>query len=245
MTNYERHVRRELLRWESRLLKPPGFLEKASKPIQTKVNELIPDKVQQAMTAAIRSMVKGVVAGIEFMPKGSPQLGLSLSERDQQAEKLIDTYRKVAAVEGAGTGAGGFMLGLVDFPALIAIKMKFLFELAHVYGYSTQLIHERLFLLHVFQLAFSSQALKPTLYRTVKHWEDTSIPWRFKANSLDLIDWEQFQKEYRDAIDLRKMLQMVPGIGAVVGAWANYGLLGELGEAGQNSFRLRILTSEA
>jgi uncharacterized protein (DUF697 family) len=92
------------------------------------------------------------------------------------------------------------LLNAVDFPALIAIKMKFLFELAHIYGYSTKEFSER-------------------IYKN--------------------LDWETFQKEYRDAIDFRKMLQMVPGIGAVAGAWANYSIVEELGGAAINCYRMR------
>ncbi|GJM83768.1 hypothetical protein HMSSN139_62640 [Paenibacillus sp. HMSSN-139] len=47
------------------------------------------------------------------------------------------------------------MLNVVDFPALIAIKMKFLFELAHVYGCDTKEFSERVFILKVFQMTFS------------------------------------------------------------------------------------------
>ena len=32
---------------------------------------------------------------------------------------------KIAAAEGAGTGAGGILLGLADFPLLLTIKIKF------------------------------------------------------------------------------------------------------------------------
>ncbi|MNJ05640.1 EcsC protein family protein [compost metagenome] len=49
--------------------------------------------------------------------------------------------------------------------------------------------------------------------------------------------------EYRDAIDFRKMLQMVPGIGAVAGAWANYSILGDLREIAANAYRLRRLNA--
>lgn len=239
---YERRVRRELLRWEKGLFQPPGLLERAAKPIQTRVNELIPSKVQDALTAAIRGMVRAVVSGVEFMPSRLPRLGETLEQRDLEADRLIETYRRIAAAEGAGTGAGGFMLGLVDFPALIAIKMKFLFELAHVYGYSTRSPWERLFLLNVFQLAFSGQTQKPKLLHTVKHWDQApGSPVYGGSDVLERIDWEQFQREYRDALDLRKLLQLLPGIGAVVGAWANYGLLGELGETGKNAYRLRVL----
>ena len=49
------------------------------------------------------------------------------------------------------------------------------------------------------------------------------------------------QREYRDAIDFRKTLQLIPGLGAVVGAWANYGLVDDLGIIGMNCYRLRII----
>ncbi|SCW72698.1 EcsC protein family protein [Paenibacillus tianmuensis] len=51
----------------------------------------------------------------------------------------------------------------------------------------------------------------------------------------------QLQQEYHDTIDFRKLLQLVPSIGAVVGAWANYGLLEELEQAGMNCYRRRWL----
>ena len=63
---------------------------------------------------------------------------------------------KIAAAEGAGTGAGGILLGLADFPLLLGIKIKFLFDAATLYGFDTSNKEERLFILHVFQLAFSS-----------------------------------------------------------------------------------------
>jgi hypothetical protein len=57
------------------------------------------------------------------------------------------------------------------------------------------------------------------------------------------LDWRTFQQEYRDYIDLIKLLQMVPGLGAIVGAFANYRLTEHLGETAMNAYRLRILTS--
>ncbi|EIJ81944.1 hypothetical protein PB1_03355 [Bacillus methanolicus PB1] len=51
----------------------------------------------------------------------------------------------------------------------------------------------------------------------------------------------EFQQKYRDYIDFVKMLQPVPGVGAVVGAFANYNLLDHLGEMAMNAYRLRLL----
>jgi uncharacterized protein (DUF697 family) len=237
---YEEQIREELLRWQKKMLKPSGLLEKGSKAIQSRVNELFPEKIQEVLTTTIKGLVKGVLFSLDYIPKGKPEKNLKLIERDQRALELLKKYKRLAAAEGAGTGAGGFVLGLADFPALIAIKMKFLFELAHIYGYSTEDYRERLYLLFVFQLAFSSQDKRKELYYKITHWEETVEDYP-ELKALEYFDWEQFQREYRDAIDLRKMLQMLPGVGAVVGAWANYGLLEDLGHVGMNCFRLRIL----
>ena len=83
-------------------------------------------------------------------------------------------------------------------------------------------------------MAFSSEEKrKETLY-IIENWEQQKL-------LVADMDWREFQQAYRDYIDLVKMFQMLPGIGAVVGAFANYNLLDQLGECAMNSYRLRIL----
>jgi hypothetical protein len=54
-------------------------------------------------------------------------------------------------------------------------------------------------------------------------------------------DWRSFQQEYRDYIDIAKLLQLVPGIGAVVGAYVNHRLTEKLGQYAMNAYRMRTL----
>lgn len=241
MISYEDSIRVRLADWERGLLKQPGLLERTSKSIQTKINDKIPAKIHAALTTAVKGIFRTVLFTLDYVPKSLPQTGLTLQQRDEKAVEVVNMYKKIAAAEGAGTGAGGFALGLVDFPALIAIKMKCLFELAHLYGYSTRDYRERLFLLYVFQLAFSGRDHKVRVYRIVRNWDEVALQYPEGEHALQTVDWEKLQQEYRDAIDFRKMLQLVPGIGAIVGAWANYGLLEELGQTAINCFRLRLL----
>jgi len=211
--SYEEHVRSELNRWVRILLQRPGLLERTSKAIQTKVNDkVIPEKVHTIITATVKGLVKSVVFGLEYIPNSPVFYGVRLQERDQRAQRLLTKYRKIAAAEGAGTGAGGFTRAVADFPALIVIKMK-----------------------------FSSQEKRPELYNTVLNWEKNLGNWPVEKEALQQVNWEQFQREYRDAIDFRKTFQLIPGLGAIVGAWANYGLVDDLGTVGMNSYRLRIL----
>jgi uncharacterized protein (DUF697 family) len=241
---YEQQIAKALRLWEKELLKPPGLLEKTSKAVSQRINQVIPDKVHQTITATVKGIVQTSLFSIEYIPKSPPLAGLTLALRDHKAEELVSLYKKLAAAEGAGTGAGGILLGLADFPILIGIKMKLLFELAHIYGHSTSDYRERLCILNVFQLAFSSQKAKPALFHTIASWHETARALPPAESYAQHIDWKQLQQEYRDTIDLRKMLQLVPGIGAVVGAWANYGLLDELGQVAMNCYRLRWLQEQ-
>ncbi|NEW09278.1 EcsC family protein [Paenibacillus sp. SYP-B3998] len=241
LTLYEQQMKKQLRRWEIKLQKEPGMIEKASKSVQTRINNFLPDKVHKTITATVKGIVQTTLTGMDYMPKTAPLRGASLADSDAKAEELLSLYKKIAAAEGAGAGAGGILLGLADFPILIGIKLKFLFELAHAYGYSMKDYRERIFVLYVFQLAFSSSNKKSTLLGTIRNWQAIASAFPPATTYMDQVDWLQLQQEYRDTIDFRKMLQLIPGIGAVVGAWANYGLLEELGVTGMNCFRMRRL----
>ena len=81
-------------------------------------------------------------------------------------------------------------------------------------------------------------------FQVRKHGKKHCLLLRIGKNRNILIadmDWRDFQQEYRDYIDLVKMFQLIPGFGAIVGAFANYNLLDQLGEAAMNSYRLRLM----
>lgn len=238
---YEEKARLELLRWERKLLKEGFFGKQYAKAIQSKINDRIPEKIHQIFTTSIKNMVYATLVGSEYTSKTIPLENVCLQERERRLQEKIKLYKKTAAVEGAGTGAGGIFLGMVDFPLLLSIKMKFLFEAASLYGYDVKDYRERLFILYLFQLAFSSDQKKKEVYEKVKQWEDVKAQLPDKNVYLEEIDWKSFQLEYRDHIDLVKLLQLIPGFGAIVGALANYHFLEVLGETAKNGYRSRVL----
>ncbi|WP_423801456.1 EcsC family protein [Neobacillus sp. SAB-20_R2A] len=234
MNDYELKVYDEVQDWKRKLIRRSGMMNRISKKAQGKINEIIPEKVHEVMTDSIKTMVKATLFGSQMTTNRNAAEGLTLEERDELVRKKISTYQKTAMVEGAGTGAGGILLGLADFPLLLTIKMKFLFDAASVYGFNTKEYEERLFILHVFQLAFSSDEIRRNTLSEIENWEE-------RKQVLVEMDWRKFQQEYRDYIDFVKMLQLVPGIGAFVGAYANNNLMKTLGETAMNAYRLRIL----
>lgn len=237
MFSYESKVRKDLERWKREMRKPPSLLERASKGTQRTVNRMLPEKYHKVVTGAIKSITTTVLLGTGFV-SSKPLYGLPLQERERIVKDKSKIYATTAAVEGAATGAGGFVASLADFPLLLGIKMKFLYEVAAAYGFDTSSYEERLYLLHIFQLAFSSKSHVNKVFRKMESWDSyvSSLP-----RELDDFDWRSFQQEYRDYLDLAKLLQMLPVVGAVVGIYVNNKLLKKLMETAMNSYRMRIL----
>ena len=52
-------------------------------------------------------------------------------------------------------------------------------------------------------------------------------------------DWRSFQQEYRDHIDLAKLAQLIPIVGAPIGAVVNWRLVDRLGETAMMACRMR------
>lgn len=233
MNEYELRAYSEITEWKHKMVKKSGILNRLSKKAQTKVNSFIPERAHQIITDSIKNMVKATLVGSNLTTKKGQDAG-SLEQMDKKLAEKLSSYKKTAIVEGAGTGAGGFLLGLADFPLLLSIKMKFLFEAAAIYGFDTNEYEERLFLLHVFKLAFSSDEKRRDTLEMVEEWET-------RKAAISEMDWREFQQEYRDYIDFVKMLQLIPGIGAAIGAYANNNLMEHLGETAKNAYRMRIL----
>jgi hypothetical protein len=233
--HYEQTAQEELKQWKRTMGRRPTLLNNLSRRIQAKMNSYIPEKVHNTITSAIKQMVRGVLFGASYITKeASPSRSLETTE--ESVKKIIKGYKGAAAAEGGITGAGGFLLALAEFPILMGIKIKMLFDIAVQYGYDVDDYKERIYLLHIFQLAFCSQQRRKDVFEQMINWKDQK---QKLPDDIHQFDWRQLQQEYRDYIDLAKLAQLIPGIGAVVGFVVNYNLLKKLGNTAMNAYRLR------
>jgi len=237
MKNYNYIKLQELEKWKSKMRKKPSILNKFSKGTQNKFNSMLPDNYHNIITSAIKNMTQVVLFGSKYTTK-KPLFNLSLEERDILAYEKIKFYKNTAMLEGAGTGAAGILIGLTDLPLLLSIKIKLLYELASIYGFDASDYKERIYILNIFQLAFSSQDHVNEIFNKMEVWDEYK---NTLSSDIDDFDWRSFQQEYRDYIDLAKLLQLVPGIGAFVGAYVNNKLVDKLGEYAVYSYHMRIL----
>jgi len=233
---YQETVAKELAKWEAKMLKPPGAYGRISKDAQSRFQNLMPKKIQQAITLAVKTLIETVLGASSFFTKTAMADNPSLAEGDFMVEKAFNNYHKTAIVQGVGFGLGGILINLADLPALMTIKTKFLFDCAKLYGFDVDEKSERVFMLYVFQLAFCSDERRLELYPIIKEWD--------KYGKYQQLDWERLQLEYRDYMDLAKMLQVLPVVGALAGGAANHSLMSKLKVTAMNCYRMRLLAKD-
>lgn len=219
------------------MLRRPSFFNSLSKKMQTKINSYIPEKIHKGITATIKQMIKLVLFGAGITTS-KPNTKDSFELKERLIQERIKTYKTTAAAEGGVTGAGGILLGLADFPLLLGIKIKLLFDIASMYGFNMKDYKERVYILYIMQLAFSSQQERKNVYLKIVDWNEHA---KQLPDDINQFDWRTFQQEYRDYLDLAKMAQLIPIIGAPVGVIVNYRLITKLGETAMNAYRLRLL----
>lgn len=237
MDDYQKQIRSELAVWQKKMLQRPSFFNRLSKDMQVKINSWIPEKVHQVLTSTIKQMIRGVLFGATHTTANPTTFG-SFQECESAVLQKIEMYRNTAAVEGGITGAGGILMGFADFPILIGIKLKLLFDISSMYGFNIKDYKERVYLLHIFELAFSSHVHRRKIYLEMVDWDRKS---KELPEDIHQFDWRNFQQEYRDYIDLAKMAQMIPLIGAPVGFVVNASLIKKLGLTAMNAYRMRLL----
>jgi hypothetical protein len=236
---YEARALAEALAWRDRQLKRPGLWDKTTRATQDRINRVIPERVHEIVTGAVQQMTRGLLAGSEWTT-ARPLTEGALQEREARVRTRVELYRTTASVEGGVAGAGGFLMAAADFPALMAIKVKMLFEIAALYGYSGRDLKERVIVLRIFQLAFSSARHRPEALAAL----EAAMRAPNDPDALKAFDWRKFQLEYRDYIDVAKLAQLLPLVGAPIGAVVNWRLTQRLADTAMNAYRLRLLADQ-
>ncbi|MCD6063896.1 MAG: EcsC family protein [Flavipsychrobacter sp.] len=237
MQTYNERAIIEMMDWQKEMKRKSSISAYIAAKFQSKFNSLVPEKVHQVITAAFRHTVQGLLKGSELV-SAAPLKNTNLEDRERRIEGRIEFYKNTAAAEGALTGAGGFLWSLADFPMWLTLKMKMLTEIAALYGFDISDYKERVYILYTFQLAFSTRQHRREIFGIVANWQHTSQ----SLPAPNDFNWRKFQQEYRDYIDLAKLIQLIPGIGAIAGAYVNHKYTKLLGHTAMNAYRTRLFT---
>ncbi|AIC93933.1 MULTISPECIES: EcsC family protein [Shouchella] len=228
-------IEEELAIWKRQQQRPESHLKKKVGYLQETIQDKMPKLYHTVATQCVKRTAETIMYGIDK----SNQLivkeirSFSLEEADQKAVDLFRRYRRMALAEGIGTGAGGFVAGAMDFPLFLSLKLKALFEVAHLYGFSTETLQDRFFILLLFQFSYGNRTHRLDVLKEVEAY--------IEHGTINETNWEQLQLQYRDTIDIPKTLQLLPVVGAVFGGTANYYLFTKLEENTIQLCRMRWL----
>ena len=147
----------------------------ASKQAQIKINQKIPEKAHEIITDGIKNFIKMTLTGSRNDNEEKLGVDLTLEERDRLLMRNCQFIDEQLCLKEREQGRPVLLVGLADFPLLLSIKMKFLFEAASVYGYDTKKYEERIFILQVFQLLSPVRRLEKKRSIIIENWEERKL----------------------------------------------------------------------
>lgn len=152
------------------------------------------------------------------------------------SHEVTEQRKKFATIQGASTGIGGIFTLAIDIPALLAISLKTLQEMAIIHGYDPNEKNERVFIVKCLQFSSADIVGKRAILNELSNFYQEK---RSDEMMSQLQGWREVVYTYRDQFGWKKLFQMVPIAGMIFGAFANRSMINDLSEAGIMLYRKR------
>ncbi len=259
---YIEQAKQEIERWESQ---GPGFLSQVGDsilwPAQKAAELLIPEGVQEAVGKACEGFLSGLGSASQLIVDKDEinkkvktlvtQNGDELKAADEAAKHYWNWNVGYAAAEGGATGALG-LLGLPpDIPLLFIITLRLIQQVGVCYSYDIADESEKEYVMHILRTGSTAEiTAKMEFLVGLKQVEQilVKVTWKKMNEALArkeisrisiLAAMRQFAKSLGIQLTKRKALQMVPLVGALVGASFNGVFVNDVGRAAYMSYRRR------
>ena len=234
---------------------------------------LIPNGVQEAVGKAIEASLVGVsnLSDFTFAQMDvrervdseratfgeSCDIWQQLAAADQAAQHYWNWNLGYAAAEGGAAGAAGIFGLAADIPALFTLVIRLIQQVSVCYGYDPTTPEERDYVIHILRTGSAGDVkAKLEALMFLKQLETIllKVSWKkmtaeFAAKQISqlslLATVRQFTKTLGINLTKRKALQMVPIIGAVVGASFNATYANDIGRTAFMSYRRRWIAEHA
>lgn len=259
---YIENAKNEIQKWEA---EGPGFLSKLGEavlwPAQKAAEAIIPeglmDKMADAVEMALSKLGSATLKTVDIdeikKRTGSNFQNFEdeLKAIDAAANHYWNYHVAYAAGEGGILGAGGIAALVADVPALFGIALRLIQQIATCYGYDINKPEEHEYILNVLRVGSTSDIkAKVEFVITLKQVEEVliKVAWKRMSEALAkkeisslsaMAAFKQFCKSLGIQLTKRKALQLVPVIGAVVGAAFNSTFINDVGRAAYMSYRRR------
>lgn len=163
---------------------------------------------------------------------------LPVSEMDQAVSNLTTNRKRLATLQGAGTGVGGIFTLTIDVPLLLGMQLKTLQDIAICYGYDPNDQKERLFIVKCLQFTSADIVGKKAILQQLTLFDSKEEEIEREVIS-ELQGWREVVFSYRDQIGWKKLFQMIPIAGLLFGAWINRSAVQTIAETGMMLYRKR------
>ncbi len=234
---------------------PAGVSEAVGKGIEGCLSALATKTSRTLDGGEIRASVEARARSLRQAE--NPTLPDQLQAADEQAREIWNCHIGYAIAEGGLTGSAGLVGIAVDIPSLFGILIREIQGITCAYGYDPDDEKEREYLLHILRIGTATNVKdKMAFIVSLKEIEQIliKVAWKRMSEQLAakqiskeslLAALRQFAKSIGIQITKRKALQMIPVIGALVGASFNGMLANDIGKAAYMSCRRRWIADHA
>lgn len=150
---------------------------------------------------------------------------------------LANKRKSAATLQGASTGIGGIFTLAIDIPAILAISLKTLQEIAIIHGYDPNNKEERVYILKCLQFSTSDYVGKEAILNELAAISKDEMKSREVVSQIQ--GWREVTLTFTESFGWKKLFQMVPIAGIIFGAFANRSMISDLAETGTMLYQKR------
>lgn len=259
---YLESAKREIAQWERQR---PGFLAHLGDfmllPAENAARALIPAGLQDAVARAIHKLLSGLSSAAHRISNEEKiyykveaaykEHGDDLKAADVVAKHYWNSNVAYAIGEGGATGAIGLAGLAADIPALLMISLRLIRQTGICYGYDMKSDAEQEYVTHVLRIgSTSSFKAKMECLFALKRLEQVllRVSWKTMSDALArkeisrlslLAAVRQLAERLGLQLTKRKAMQLVPVVGALIGASFNALFVNDTGRAAYMLYRRR------
>jgi|GEM_PF-329909 len=261
LSKYEREVWDEITRWEITPASKWDAVNHGLDAVKDGLTSMAPEAVVKPIMDAMEGLLVGLRDVAEVAVRDTALIdevnGLGhgvkvirdlrrvpLELLDKISGNSVMGGKLVAAMEGAGMGLGGFVLIAADIPALLTIIFRYIRQIAHTYGFATDSEEERVFILNLLGAGSTDQGAKTAFLHNLNRVAMSvakNAAWKDLEKNAMVALIRKIAQAIGVRLTKRKLAQLIPVLGVLVGGGANYHYADDVLEAARFMYRKRWL----
>jgi hypothetical protein len=259
MNRYEQREHNAILAWKN---EAPSVVSKVSgfvfKPASWLIEKIIPQKAIEGCLVAFDKAADFLTDTADVVRDGAVSKVKDLQTKslklsDELANEVHNWALATAAVEGAATGSAGVVGLAVDVPAMLTISLRAIHKIGVCYGFEVKTEKDHSFVLGVLSAASANTMAEKTASLSLLQKINVTVAkatWKKIAEEAAknkyglealIVAIRNLAKQLGINLTKRKVAQLIPVIGAGVGAAVNVAFINDVAWAARRMYQERWL----